>query len=670
MNCFYNGKRPLALDSSHSWVKTLNIPGITQRLPVDTDGFTYGYVFSRQKADKEVRRGYLQKSLVILSPHPWVGLFLKLVSVMGPHVMASLVADRKTGSDDELNRNAVSLLEAAVLNISSWPSPLSSISPESYYCPVDVELPFFGIVHTFSFPPNNVFPQVFPLAKNGISSSSQINCSPGSFFEVFSNCIESLWMCWELMMLSEPILVMANTPKGCSDVAWALIELMKPIPFGGDFRPYLTIQDTDFKLLTNRARPVPPGTVVGVTNLVFGSFLDHFPNFVKVSRYSDGSSSTTLKRNGSKANTRPIGLEEDSAIEAVTSKHRRFLSKDKRLLKDVFEARAQGKSHAFINNMIRRHFVELSDRFLQPLNRHFDGLMIDNPQQMSLSTLKSRPDIKPFKQESFLRQIEQSKPSLPLSAKRPISDMYRMFLKTPNFAAWLNKRTVDAEREWRLRYLDVLCFSSIEKWKSVAIRDESDVECIDLIMRLRDEMTKHSKYFIKEPSGQFVYTSTTRIFNVTRSTSSRSIKDLNNGSDVSLPFFKNNPDTMGPAVAANIERARTPPPLETMSQTSGQSGAALTHNRFQSELSPLNSSADASMGKLSLSTRMGSIAGSLSDAESNDTEFPLGVVTPSPQLGSGEFIVTAEQYNAMQSQLDALLAILPNDLKVSILKKK
>lgn len=76
---------------------------------------------------------------------------------------------------------------------------------------------------------------------------------------------------WELMVLGEPLLVMGDTPTVCGDMVWALLELIKPvfsvshsccgtpnllckIPFGGEFRPYFTIQDPDFKLISARNR--------------------------------------------------------------------------------------------------------------------------------------------------------------------------------------------------------------------------------------------------------------------------------------------------------------------------------------------------------------------------------------------------------------------------------
>jgi len=59
-----------------------------------------------------------------------------------------------------------------------------------------------------------------------------------------------------------------------------------------------------------------------------------------------------------------------------------------------------------LNNLLRRHFIELTDRFLSPLNRYFESLLVGSPVSMTLSTLKNKPEVKPFKQESFLKLIQ------------------------------------------------------------------------------------------------------------------------------------------------------------------------------------------------------------------------------------------------------------------------
>lgn len=78
--------------------------------------------------------------------------------------------------------------------------------------------------------------------------------SPARIYELFCRNMDFLWYCWELVLMGEPILVVADTPKGASDAVFTLLELIKPVPFGGDFRPYFTIQDSDFKNICAKGR--------------------------------------------------------------------------------------------------------------------------------------------------------------------------------------------------------------------------------------------------------------------------------------------------------------------------------------------------------------------------------------------------------------------------------
>jgi hypothetical protein len=97
-------------------------------LPTYTDGYTYGYVFFRQEADNEVKRGFFQKSIVLLSPHPWPGMFLKVIELLGPKLMTSCIQDRRDNSSKEGSppskahpgRAALSLLEQASFSVAAW----------------------------------------------------------------------------------------------------------------------------------------------------------------------------------------------------------------------------------------------------------------------------------------------------------------------------------------------------------------------------------------------------------------------------------------------------------------------------------------------------------------------------------------------------------------------
>ncbi|KAJ3219641.1 Protein dennd6a [Dinochytrium kinnereticum] len=638
--------------SSHS--RSSSAPTALDRFIVEADGFTYGYVFFRQQKDSEIRRGFFQKSLVLLSPHAWPGLFNTVMGVVGPKFMDALIDDRYRAASpaSPLSRHAIThsakqRLREAAESIMHWSPPPSRLNPDSTYSPTVLTLPLLGIPFAFSIPPTGRFPQLFetspprsqstPSSLNGaqsfsltypaedvdladrprqlqgqkrlnpspvpspVSTMTPVICCPGRFYDLFSRSLELLWVCWELIVLGEPILVMADTPRGCSDVVWGLIELIKPVPFAGDFRPYFTIQDSDFKGIAARKKMPPTGMIVGVTNPFFTKVFENWPHVLRVARFSStiphstasigpaqllpaigassaferrefgtpvqvspasGSTSPNLGasqlnsfRSGSSSGSNlvrspssksidtikkpsspkspqastvktfmssfarnktpdkgpmvansvgyfvgegsPIVVE--SVVQSLTSKYKPFLSKDKKLIKDVAEAAIRGSSSFTLNNMLRRHFVELTDRFLQPLNRHYEGLIIGSPIGMNLSCLRTKPEVKPFKQETFIKSIEASAPTLPVQSRRSIVELYRLFLKSPNFGLWLQTRTQEVNREWRRHYINVICDSDIVQWMKSEKREE--IECVDLLLRIREEISRYARYFARQSSG-------------------------------------------------------------------------------------------------------------------------------------------------------------------------
>jgi hypothetical protein len=90
---------------------TQNDDSVKEGLPIDSDGFTYGFVFFRQQKDHTIKRGFFQKALVLLSPHSWHGFFIHIINILGKRIMDSI-----GGSGDTIG----SLLEAACFEIAAW----------------------------------------------------------------------------------------------------------------------------------------------------------------------------------------------------------------------------------------------------------------------------------------------------------------------------------------------------------------------------------------------------------------------------------------------------------------------------------------------------------------------------------------------------------------------
>ena len=71
--------------------------------------------------------------------------------------------------------------------------------------------------------------------------------------------LERLWHLWEATLTATPTLVLARTPGQASAFVAALLALVAPLPYGADFRPYLTIHDADAAPLAAAGRDAADG---------------------------------------------------------------------------------------------------------------------------------------------------------------------------------------------------------------------------------------------------------------------------------------------------------------------------------------------------------------------------------------------------------------------------
>ncbi|KAI8384127.1 hypothetical protein BD560DRAFT_346078 [Blakeslea trispora] len=405
--------------------------------PTADAGFLYGYVFFRQKKDASIRRGYFQKSLVLLSQHPYVGLFSRIISILGP-------AFFDTGQP---------MLEAACMNIAQWASPEDNRI---------LDLPFLGRLLQVELP-SPLEPQLLettPFDMNKLQPDVQIMASlpVGGLYHHFRDILKDLWLLWELMLLAEPIVIIAPDPCVCSEAVVSLVDLINPIPYCGDYRPYFTIQDSDFKSFVTKNKPLS-SLVLGVTNPFFNTAVQHWPNIVRVGRQQprkpDGTLITTHIQPMHPTKTKP-GLGNKSNVlfnfvQGVTSKRKSVISRDRELVKMLTEASVRGYPPDWVlNNILRRHFVDLTEKFLVPLNRYFSTLI-----PVDISLRGDVPRLRPFQTDQFMKSLKEHGPQLPFkstfktrtSTSDPTKELYSQFLKCGNFATWLQQRTIRAEAE-------------------------------------------------------------------------------------------------------------------------------------------------------------------------------------------------------------------------------
>lgn len=85
--------------------------------------------------------------------------------------------------------------------------------------------------------------------------------------------LSRLWQLWEMTLLGRALLLVAPTPGETSAGVAALINLVAPLPYAADFRPYYCIHDSAFSRMASGVLPGPEArdvpTLLGVTNLYF-----------------------------------------------------------------------------------------------------------------------------------------------------------------------------------------------------------------------------------------------------------------------------------------------------------------------------------------------------------------------------------------------------------------
>lgn len=433
-----------------------------------SSSYINGYVFFRQKRDPTIRRGYFQKSLVILSHLPYVALFSEIASRLGPLYF----------------EHGGSILEAFSSSVTKWPNPAPGAT---------LPLPFLG----------SVLWAALPLGRQGQSSSacdgiessptkSQSTLSlatlskgsmgriagprtvqptpvvavPGSSVEepilasipltplvsVFKEALADMWLIWECVLLAEPILVIGPDPRTCSEAVWHLLDICRPIPHAGDFRPFFTIHDYDFKNLATRKQP-PAGTIIGCTNPFLAQACSHWPHVLRVGKAASKlgtagkygkAGQSKIPLGGGVAGGTGAGGGGPEHLPGFVTKRKRRVSKDRPLLKKLQDMVEKEENVLMVNALLRRYFADITERFLAPLNRYVSSLIPHDAPQGGGPVDASQ--IKAFNTDAFLASLKAHGTPLPLRSRSlPTGaavrqSLYLDFLRSPNFSYYLTER--------------------------------------------------------------------------------------------------------------------------------------------------------------------------------------------------------------------------------------
>lgn len=248
----------------------------------------HGFALFSQQRLPSSQRGYIQESLVIISRHNFVQLFNACIQLMRDTINQSKLyapVSRQPSPSENIEEAAV-IIKEAITDVSNWPLP----DPNS-----TLELPFLGAVINLSIPLYESMPLLgtveldtssvnfHSMGRNAIPNG-QVHSSdsstddqlykqqdalvlsagePAATWDFIINYIpdaSDLYILYEYMLLAKPIVVLASTPNQCSTFISLLVDLIRPIPYAGKIREYLTIHTCPEEGL------LPTSGITGVTN--------------------------------------------------------------------------------------------------------------------------------------------------------------------------------------------------------------------------------------------------------------------------------------------------------------------------------------------------------------------------------------------------------------------
>ncbi|DBA96088.1 TPA: hypothetical protein ACH3X1_001584 [Trebouxia sp. C0004] len=440
--------------------------------------FVYGFVFCRQRQDEKLRRGGEQKSVVVLSKQPYSSALIPLAQFAG------------------------------LLYFNIGPTAMKAV----YYEVLDWEPPVAGVRCLLEFGETTLITQVpepytlpppapmeildqysdLPLLPSAANEPDMLH---GAFHEVdiytpFSALLQHLWTLWEMLLLAEPLLVLAPSPRECSTAVAALIALISPLPYSADFRPYFTIHDPDFQAMTS-PEPPPSSTnlprLLGVTNRYFLKALPQWPNTVSIGTkpaQAVGAQKVKGSRMGRAVaafRQRTLGSQPQLGdhVQALWTGYKPVTKPDQQLLDRLVKAAPTDSSTkaarmATLNSQaIRKHFVELTSAMLLPFAPYChpvgppgwptSGQLGVAPGQASTSH-SSRQSATPQGQPGAALQqaavasgqgvavpgagvgLVQEPPHLPAFSHAEFVEQaacvqfYKRFIECPNFMAWFERR--------------------------------------------------------------------------------------------------------------------------------------------------------------------------------------------------------------------------------------
>ncbi|EAS02801.2 polarity axis stabilization protein (macronuclear) [Tetrahymena thermophila SB210] len=236
------------------------------------------------------------------------------------------------------------------------------------------------------------------------------------FRHVSFNKLHLLWPIWEMILINQPFLLTTNTPSECSAAILGFISLISPLQFAGDYRPYFTVYDTEYKKINlEYEQNMLKSYVLGTCNPLFQMTLKNFPVIIGFD-----SKSEQQQLLESKKSKKPLQSIKYNKVKSE------IIADNKQLEKLLLNCNSP-EAMAINNTLVRKHFRVLTNQFLDPINKYLD----EQPSQ-----------IKIFEEKAFMQYLKKKKSTIQhlYKEKNQLFNLYERFLRSLNFIRYIKNR--------------------------------------------------------------------------------------------------------------------------------------------------------------------------------------------------------------------------------------
>jgi hypothetical protein len=270
----------------------------------------------------------------------------------------------------------------------------------------------------------------------------------------FFPCITDLYVLYEKLLLCESIIVIAKSPQLCTEAVSSLVDLIRPIPYAGEIKPYMTMQ-SDFRSIgIDGGTPRP--FILGITNpfllkRVLSATEDKDrtrPHILYLQNF-EGPVPTKRHHSLHRKSSRNALLDLPGGGIDAHPPAKRFLKSESHVVSQIeMLLKVDAQTHE-LGPLIRRHFAELTAQFVAPRNRYLATSVVSA--DLAVSSSRSGPQIvdvryASFSAADFLQNLSKHGTSVKFRGQGPIQKsrakhgLYESFCHSANFYSWLDMK--------------------------------------------------------------------------------------------------------------------------------------------------------------------------------------------------------------------------------------